>query len=87
MQYAATGDPLQNPPIESLALGAVDAAELYHDAISSLFSSQLTLQKCKRVANAAQAETLRTIKRRLFDLKDSPLDVLRAYAKPIKNLA
>ena len=82
----ATGDPLQNPPIDRLALSAADAAQFYCNAVSALFPAQLTLRHCKRVTSAAGEATLRAIKHRLFVLREPPGRVLRAYAKPVARL-
>ncbi len=83
-KFYATGDPFQNPPIAQLDTD--DNRAYYMDAVSTIFSSQLTLHICKRVKNPLDQEKLEMIKHRLFVLKESPSAVLRNFAKPIRKL-
>jgi hypothetical protein len=83
-KFYATGDPYQNPPIETLSVSNTRA--YYDDAVSSIFPYQLTLRICKRIKNPGDQALLESIKHRLFVLNENPAAVLRSVAKPIQFL-
>jgi hypothetical protein len=83
-RFYAAGDPFQNQPIEELE--AADRRAYYTDAVSALFPYQLTLRVCKRVASAAGQARLEALRDDLFVRRLSPSAVLRAHAKPVRDM-
>ncbi|DAC81521.1 TPA_asm: PolB-S1H [Capsaspora MELD virus 1] len=85
IKFLATGDPLQNEPIEHLSVK--NKSEYYSNIIHKLFPRVLDLQMPKRVKGKKDIEKIFEIKRDIFN-EDLKLEyVMKKHFKIIKSAA
>ena len=84
IQYFATGDVDQLPPIETLNVS--DTKKYYNNILAVLFPKSITLKICKRVKTEEERQRLLDLKKDIFENGLDATDVAKKYFKVISNL-
>lgn len=84
LHFLATGDPHQNPPIETLNMK--NPKKYYQKIVNKLFSCKLILKVNKRLANEKDKETLLSIRHKVLETNKPLEEIAQEHFKIIRKL-